>query len=280
MPSLVIRYLRYSTDIMAEQRNTEKQSSSENIGETKTNILIQQLVPKEINGDTSHLTHLQTEENEENNNVRYATRCKGMTQRRQRCWIWQYCNKLHSSYNKSRKRECNICHKVCHNNKDMKVHLYRYHEIYNNEDVIDRSNLIWQYYTEEMKYTARCKICDKLLSGGYRKYNLEDHLIRRHLPTITKAILQQVEYTWALQYFMIDTLNSKKIKCKICDKMHNIFQIDNLQEHLLLHGIKETTEKRTKEINVDITTNQDWLLPNSAINQSIAEKKNISISLD
>lgn len=75
----------------------------------------------------------------------------------QQCWIWKYCNKKGS-----KRIECNKYHKVLDGFLPVKVYLYRIHKI--DEDIqVNRSSLIWHCFTEEVKYSPKCKFCNKML---------------------------------------------------------------------------------------------------------------------
>jgi len=165
-------------------------------------------------------------------------------------WIWQYYSKLGN-----RKIRCNICHKnyyIQTRKIRLKVHLFRVHEIFHNEDMGYRNGLIWRYFTEKERYSSKCRICDELLVTGFEVYHLKLHLIGNH-PLIVEEIRKEFEHSWVSEYFKLKTSN--KLRCKICYNMFDMFkdEVDGLASHLLQHGI--TKKENIEGNNMNITIN-------------------------
>jgi len=82
-----------------------------------------------------------------------------------------YCNNLGN-----RKLQCKICSYTTIDNMLLKVHLFRAHKIFFNEDKDYRNGPIWRYFTEEERYTSTCNICGRLHLSGYSTSHLKNHL--------------------------------------------------------------------------------------------------------
>jgi len=162
-------------------------------------------------------------------------------------WLWEYYSKIENN-----KIKCNFCDKVYTRNLHplMKVHLYRVHAISHDED-IDRSNLARRYFTEEKKYSLKCKLCDKLMLNGYLERCLELHLTTKHLSQIKKEIQEEIKRSWVSEHIELSLI---WIKCKICNKKISIFKIGSLVKHLLKHGI-ENKKCQENTVKDEITTN-------------------------
>jgi len=193
--------------------------------------------------------------------------CVDMVGKR-RNWIWQYCS---TSKNKI---QCNICLKVYSDKciRLMKAHLFRAHEIFHDEEKHHRS-LIWQYFTEEGRYTLRCKICNNIYLSGYKVSCLKRHLMNEHSPIIDE-ILQKFKHLWVSGHFILHT-SSYKLQCKICHKMFSIFceDVPVLTDHFFEHDINERTQKNIEGNNT--------IEGNIKINRSVTEENNAAnFSLD
>jgi len=163
-------------------------------------------------------------------------------------WLWEYYSKIEKN-----KIKCNFCDKVYNGGlqKLLKVHLYRAHAISHDEDK-EQSNLARRYFTEEKKYSLKCKLCDKLILKGYNVHYLELHLTNKHLSQIKKEIQEEIKRSWVSEHI---ELNLIWIKCKTCNKRISIFKIGFLVKHLLKHGIENKIYQENTEKD-KITTNQ------------------------
>ncbi|XP_011688829.1 PREDICTED: uncharacterized protein LOC105450592 [Wasmannia auropunctata] len=172
-------------------------------------------------------------------------------------WIRRYCTRV-----ERQKMECNICHHISNSYLLIKVHLYRKHGIFCDENV-DRNNLVWRYFKEEERYASTCKLCDKVLFSGYKEKRLEIHLISKHPQTI-KEIRTEITRMWVSQHFKLNP-SGHMIKCKICSNMCNIFKVNSLVKHLLKHGVREKPVENTEENSINV-------------NHSAAEESNMGTS--
>jgi len=184
-------------------------------------------------------------------------------QRMQSSWIWQYCRRLRN------KIQCNICSKIWYNTNliRVKLHLFRAHQIFHDEDINYRNGLIWRYFTKERGYVSKCRICNKFLRDGYKVYALKQHLKCKH-PLMIQEIRNEFEISWISGHFILHTSNDK-LQCNFCNIMFNIFttEPDRLAKHLLKHGINENTQESTEANNINIII---------ITNQSVTEESNAS----
>ncbi|XP_011064833.1 PREDICTED: uncharacterized protein LOC105152321 [Acromyrmex echinatior] len=88
----------------------------------------------------------------------------------------------------------------------LKVHLFRAHKIFHDEDTNRRNDPIWRYFTEEERYALKCKICDTSLLSGYRIEELKRHLKCKH-PQIIEEIQKEFEHSWVSIHFILNTSN-------------------------------------------------------------------------
>ncbi|KYQ56830.1 hypothetical protein ALC60_04430 [Trachymyrmex zeteki] len=117
---------------------------------------------------------------------------------------------------------------------------------------------IWRYFTEEERYTLKCKICDSSLSKGYIAG--VNHLKCKH-PEILEEIQNKFEHSWISAHFILNTSNDK-VRCKICCYMFNVLQndIDDLACHLVKHGLNKKTKRSTGENNIQRgTKRKSWI---------------------
>ncbi|XP_011700370.1 PREDICTED: uncharacterized protein LOC105457416 [Wasmannia auropunctata] len=220
-------------------RHGIEEKLEENTVGNNINVTINQSLTEENNVDASchHTsTYLKDPENSKDLKI-YGADVTPQEKNMQESWIWKYCTRV--GQNDSRK--CNICDRDTDSYLLTREHLFREHGIYHDEDV-DRSNLIWQYFTEEERYTPTCKLCNKVLSNGYNEYNLEQHIISVH-PQIMKEIGKKIEHMWVSQHFTL-SISNREIKCKICCKIYNMVKVDSFTNHLLKHGINEKISRK------------------------------------
>jgi len=155
-------------------------------------------------------------------------------------------------------KKCNICGEICSRHY-APAHLYRRHNITDQEIIFQWNNdndLIWQHFSKEDLFNAKCKLCGNLLKGAYVKGNLELHLTRIHDQEIN-AIREDIERTWVSPHFMFN--DRYKIKCMYCDYFGNIYDgVDVLKNHLKeVHDLDEHFVKRIeKELDYLETTMQ------------------------
>jgi len=171
--------------------------------------------------------------------------------------------------------KCNICNAdnivICCSRKYAPVHLYRTHNIIDEKVILQWNNdnyFIWQYFSKEDKFTAKCKFCSKLLLGAYEKSCLETHLKLIHL----QEIQEEIKRTWVSAHFTFD-LDNCDISCIHCTYCVKIYDgVDVLKNHLkdehdldenVVHLIKNeldyleaTMQCTTEESNV-VTSFQD-----------------------
>ena len=141
-----------------------------------------------------------------------------------------------------------------------KVHLLRAHGIDEDEiDELDRSSLLWQYFTEEVKYSLKCKIYNTVILRGY-----EEHYLRKHLKGLHPLILNQLvqKLTTSLYRYFVYFENFKA-SCILCCQKMNIFRIHDLGLHLIIHRINMET--------IYIIKNKIF----ETINNSLAEVSNV-----
>jgi len=167
-------------------------------------------------------------------------------------WIRQHYNNLKNS-----KFQCKICSYIAYNTLTLKVHLFRVHKIFHDEDTDRRNGPIWHYFIEEERYTLKCKICGISLLSGYIVQELKKHLKRKH-PQIIEEIQKEFEQSWVSTHFILNTLNGK-LQCKICCYSFNVLQndIDDLACHLVKHGLNKNY---TGENNIQRDTqSKNWI---------------------
>jgi len=173
----------------------------------------------------------------------------------------------------SRSVKCNICDAndivMCCSREYAPVHLYRTHNMINEEIIFQwnsDNDIIWQYFSKEDLFTAKCKFCRQLLNGAYKKKNLERHLKSVHSQEIA-AMQEEITRTWVSPHFTFD-LDNCDIKCIHCNYSGKMYYgVDVLKNHLnnshhIIEGIGET-----ENYNVDATTQQ-----------SITEGNNVATS--
>jgi len=153
-------------------------------------------------------------------------------------WIWKYISRK-----KGRRLKCNFCSKTFYGVLTAKVHLLRAHDIDEDEFEVNRSNLLWQYFTEEVKYSPKCKICNKVLTVGYLETILRNHLKKLH-PLILNKLVHTIS-TSLYSHFEVDS-KLYKVICIICDVPFNVFKIVQIEVHLAIHGVNMETRNFIK----------------------------------
>jgi len=155
--------------------------------------------------------------------------------------------------------KCNICDAdnivmYC-SRRFAPVHLYRSHNITDQKSISQwnsDNDLIWQHFSKEELFTAKCKFCSKLLRGAYDKNFLDKHLRKVHSQEIA-AIQEEITRTWVSAHFTFDLDNCyiSCIHCIYCVKIYD--GVDVLKNHL--------KEKHDLEENfVDLIANElDYL---------------------
>jgi len=170
-------------------------------------------------------------------------------------WEWKYISK-----EKARRLKCNFCSKTLYSLLRAKVHLFQAHGINEDEFEVNRSNLLWQYFTEEVKYSAKCKICNRVLILGYWELRLRHHLEALH-PLILNELVHTIS-TSLYSHFEVDSKLYNAI-CLICDVPFNVFKIVQIEEHLTIHGVNMETRNFIKNKIFE------------SINDSLAEVSNV-----
>ncbi|KAL6256244.1 hypothetical protein P5V15_012360 [Pogonomyrmex californicus] len=151
-------------------------------------------------------------------------------------WAWKHLTQLSRNTIK-----CNYCDKIFKTPKitqHLKTHLCNVHKIINDDwKRYTSTSLTWQYYIKEKGYTARCKICCKLLKNAYQVKTLQLHLLRMHKEKIIE-IQEMIKRTWLKQYFAFNEYDDKA-KCIYCEHKLTIFTgTMGLENHLkIYHGI-------------------------------------------
>ncbi|KAL6256245.1 hypothetical protein P5V15_012361 [Pogonomyrmex californicus] len=156
-------------------------------------------------------------------------------------WAWKHFTQLSGNTIK-----CNYCDKIYKSSYitvHLKIHLCNVHKIINDDDwkTYTNTSLTWQYYIKETGYTARCKICYKLLKHAHHVKNLQLHLFRMHKEKIIE-IQEMIKCTWVKQYFAFNECDDKA-KCICCEHKLTIFTgTRGLENHLkIFHGINENS---------------------------------------
>jgi len=153
-------------------------------------------------------------------------------------WEWKYISR-----GEGRRVICNICSKTFLEVYIAKVHLLRAHGIDEDKiDEIDRTNVIWQYFTEEIKYSPKCKICNIVLLSGYMEHKLRYHLNAYH--SVFLRELEQILTTSLYGHFEVD-FKLMKASCLLCRRKYNVFKIHTI-EHLTVHGVNMETRNFIK----------------------------------
>lgn len=180
----------------------------------------------------------------------------------QKSWIRNYCSR------RNNKIKCDVCIDNVYfcNIIYAKVHLFRVHNIDKDQiDEVDRSSIIWLYFTEDEKYSPKCKICDETIVNGYNEYNLEIHLLKVH-PLVIKRLRRTLN-ACLFEHFELD-LPHEKIKCRYCDRMFDKFKLHNITKHLEVHYVNK---EAINSIKNNITTIENYL----TINNSLTEESNV-----
>ncbi|XP_011631806.1 uncharacterized protein LOC105423664 [Pogonomyrmex barbatus] len=172
-----------------------------------------------------------------------------------RSWAWQH----YTSISKS-EIKCNHCNKIykgLHITSNRKQHLYNFHKISNNNEWKNfktTHNLVWQYFTKEEGYTAKCTICNQLIKSASHVTCLKSHLTSKHKQEVIN-IQETIKRAWLIRHFAINN-DSHTIKCIHCKRKLTIFLgINGLENHLLtFHGINDSTqtERQNEENGADI----------------------------
>jgi len=147
-------------------------------------------------------------------------------------WWWKYVTRVNYLSVK-----CDICNKIC-SRKYVPVHLYRFHDITDQEVILEWNNdnhIIWQHFTKTDLFSAKCKFCGRLLKSAYEKRRLDTHLRSIHKQEIA-AIREEITRTWVSPHFTFD--HKCNIKCIHCSYSDNIYDgVDVLKNHLnLIHN--------------------------------------------
>jgi len=142
-------------------------------------------------------------------------------------WGWKYFTRVNKNSAK-----CDICNVICSKYRAA-VHLYRSHNITNQEIILQWNNdnhLIWQHFSKKDLFSAECKFCGRLLKSAYEKRCLDAHLRLIHKQEIA-AIREEITRTWVSPHFMFD--HKYKINCMYCDYSVKIYDgVSVLKNHL------------------------------------------------
>jgi len=135
---------------------------------------------------------------------------------------------------------CNFCNVIC-SNRYAPVHLYRYHNIIDQEVIfqwINDNDLIWQHFSKEDLFVAKCKLCGYFFMTAYEKSNLDKHLIKIHKQEIA-AIREEITRAWVSPHYTFNDIY--KINCMYCDYSSKIYDgVDVLKNHLKeVHNLDE-----------------------------------------
>jgi hypothetical protein len=105
-------------------------------------------------------------------------------------WLWNHFSVINQTT-----AQCNRCiqkYRFLNNSLGMKVHLLHEHNIiFDLEEYISWNNdtdLIWQHFSKEDLYLAKCNICDILLFNGHKKSSLWAHLTDIHSETMNEIV--------------------------------------------------------------------------------------------
>ncbi|XP_011870777.1 PREDICTED: uncharacterized protein LOC105563638 [Vollenhovia emeryi] len=166
----------------------------------------------------------------------------------QNCWLWNHYTKL------STRAECKICRKTFDAYRGLyplKAHLSYKHEIQNGEENYQwkskvETRLIWEYFSKEDRYSARCNKCSGILAHAYKTSVLEKHLLTHS--EIEASLRETITGTWLSKYFTVTECKAKCTwkDCKSAFKTYdpiNVFK-DHLRE---CHCVDENSgrEERT-----------------------------------
>lgn len=168
-----------------------------------------------------------------------------------RSWVWKHFRRSVDT----KTVQCNSCKKVYKYRSCLefyKIHLFRHHGIFNDDDHLkwnDDTHILWQHFKkqdnfkEQDKFLAKCKYCKYVQRNAFMKKNLERHLLKWHSEIIA-ARQEEIHVRPWLSKHIVWSDCKKYIKCRYCKwQKTTIFQrLDGIMSHLAdRHNINENS---------------------------------------